>query len=306
MGKFRRYRKLFCSPVAVVGIACLTTNACSPTPKPPVYAEQPFQTAAIEPARVVVESVAINSWLNANYSHITAVQTQGAREHLHALIDSRVKELHGRNKTLLPSEPDPLLAMLYSWAGRLGVYGADAVYAAVRGDFPVEPPPGPRPPPGLDVALHGETLVVSSSGGEWRVIVPYHFFIFALSEVIGNDSRHHEAAVISTGSAPVVMRPGYSQATLAIYFTEGADMASFEPEWCERLQIPCRTEQEVVGQTKYRSRKIYDPSVRLHKEVVFVPSRRGAFAIFYAGLDGTYELNRAHYVDFLENLKVAQ
>lgn len=307
MRKFRRYRKIFCSPLAVVGIAlCLTTNASSPSTKPLVYAEQPFQTAAIEPARVVVESVAINNWLNANHSRLTGVQIQGAREHLHALIDSRVKELYWKNNILIPHEPDPLLAMLYSWAGQLGVYGADAVYATVRGNYSVEPPPGPRPPEGLDVALQGETLVISSSEGGWQASVPYHFFIFVLDKATGPDSRPYEATVISTGSAPVVMPPGYSQATLAIYFTEGADMASFEPEWCERLQIPCRTEQEVVGQTRYRSRKVYDERTRLHKEVAFVPSKKGGLAILYAGLDGTYQLNRPHYLDFLERLKVLQ
>lgn len=304
MRKLRRYRKIFCSPLAVVGIA-LCLNACSPS-RPLVYAEQPFQTAAIEPARVIVESVAINNWLNANYPRITPVQTQGAREHLHALIDSRIKELYAKNKFLLPKEPDPILAMLYSWAGRLGVYGADAVYAAVRGKYSVEPSPGPRPPEGLDVALQGETLIISSSEGEWQASVPYHFFIFVLDKATSPDSRRHEGTVISTGSAPVVMPPGYSQATLAIYFTEGAEMASFEPEWCERLQIPCHTSQEAVGLTKYRSRKVYDERTRLHREVVFVPSKRGAFAILYAGLDGTYQLNRPHYLDFLERLKIAQ
>lgn len=268
------------------------------------YAEEPFKSPGMEPARVLVEAVGINNWLNQNYSRMTAVQAQGAREHLHALIDSRIKELYATNGVLVPKEPDHVLAMLFSWAGRLGVYGADAVYSAVRGTYPVNPPPAPRPPDGLTIALQNDTLVISSSAGEWQAFVPYHFFIFRLGNARGPDSKRTELAIVSTGSAPDVAPPGYSQATLAVFFTDGADMKTFEPEWAERLQMAMHNEPAPVGQTKYRSRKSYDDQTRLHKEVVFVPSRKGAFVILYSGLDGTYQANRPHFVSFLEAIKL--
>ena len=146
-----------------------------------------------------------------------AGQTQGAREHLHALIDSRVKEIYAKNGALMPKEPDPILAMLFAWAGRLGVYGADAVYSAVRGTYIVKPPPGPYPPAGLSLALQNDTLVISSSAGEWQASIRYHFFIFNLSNGTGSESKRTEVAVISTGSARDVAPPGYSQATLAVF-----------------------------------------------------------------------------------------
>ena len=270
------------------------------------YAEEPFKTSAIEPARVLVEAVGINNWLNANHARMGAGQTQGAREHLHALIDSRVKELYAKNGALMPKEPDPILAMLFAWAGRLGVYGADAVYSAVRGTYIVKPPPGPYPPAGLSLALQNDTLVISSSAGEWQASIPYHFFIFNLSNGTGSESKRTEVAVISTGSARDVAPPGYSQATLAVFFTDGARIKTFESEWAERLQIALQGEQAPVGHTKYRSRKSYDELTRLHKEVVFVPSRKGAFAILYSGLDGTYQANRPHFLSFLEAIKLPE
>lgn len=268
--------------------------------------EEPLKKAAIEPARVLVEAVGISNWLNANHSRMDPGQTQGAREHLHALIDSRVKELYAKTGMLLPKEPDPILAMLYSWAGRLGVYGADPVYAAVRGTFLVKPPPGPQPPDGLAVGLQKDMLTIASSAGEWRATVPYHFFIFALNSAPTPDSKLVETVAISTGSAPDIARPGYSQATIALIFVAGADPKSFEKEWADRLGVPLRAEPRPVGETRYRSRTAHEAQNRLHKEVVFVPSRKGSFAILYSGLDGTYQTNRPHFLNFLEAIQLPE
>jgi hypothetical protein len=280
--------------------------ACSGAAGAAEYSVEPYKTSAIEPARVLVEAVAINNWLNANHVRMVPSQIQGAREHLHALLDSRVKELYAKNGVLLPKSPDPVLAMLYSWAGRLGVFGADSVYPALKGSYVVNPPPGPKPPDGITVSLEGDSLVVSSSSGPWQAAVPFHYFIFGLQSALAEDSRRTEAFVVSTGSAPDTAPPGYSQATLAVFFTQGADIKAFEAAWSERLQIPVNTKQTSLGEAKYSSRRVFDLAMRLHKEVVFIPSSKGSFVVLYSGLDGTYQLNRPHFLSFLQALKVPE
>src|SRR5690606_19451042 len=146
------------------------------------YNEAPFKVQVIEPARALVEMVGINNWLNANYPRITDQQAKAAREHLHALIDARVKDSYAQRNALPPPQPDRQLAILYSWAGRLGVYGADLVYAAVKGDYPVSPPSGPKPPSSISITLQGESMVLQSSSPGWRVAVPFYFFPFVVSE----------------------------------------------------------------------------------------------------------------------------
>ena len=269
------------------------------------YAVEPLQTPVFDAARVLVEAVAVSNWLDTNYSHLSAAQTQGVREHIHALIDSRVKELYSTSKLLMPTKPDIVLAMLYAWVGRLGVYGADDVYGAVRGTYPARPPPGPRPPEGLAVALQGDALSLSSSAGGWNVVVPFDYFIFVLRNASEPDGKRTEAAAISMGSAPDVAPPGYSQATLAIIFTEGADAKTFEQTWTERFGVPLEVVPSAVGGPAFTSRKTYDEKTRLHKEVVFVSSGKGPMAILYSGLDGTYQWNRPHFLSFLANLVVA-
>ena len=268
------------------------------------YTAAPFRVEAIEPARALVESVGINNWLNQNYSRMDGRQVQGAREHLHALIDAQVKQTYAQRNVLMPPAPGGTLAMLYAWAGRLGVYGADLVYAAVKGTYPAPVPSSPRPPPGIDLSLIGESFLLSSAEGQWQVSVPFHFFVFTLQAGAAPGSSRTEAAVISTGTAPDAAPPGYSQATIALVFVHGAIGAEFEREWAQRLQIPMDSSPIPIGLTRYQSRTAYDSTTRLHKELVYVPSKNGSFAIFYSGLDGTYQANRPHFLDFLRMAKL--
>lgn len=268
------------------------------------YSDEPLQKPVFESARVLVESVSINNWLNENYKNLSPQQTQGVREHLHALIDSQVKAIYARDKTILPKKPDPVLATLFSWAGRVGVYGADETYRAVRGTVPLEPPPGPRPPDGLAVSLQGDLLKVTSAAGGWEASVPYHFFIFNLSNAVGSDGNRLEAAIVSTGSAPDSARPGYSQATLAIFFAPGVKLGSFTKTWLERLNISANVPARKIASTSFESRTSYDASTRLHNEAVFLSSSKGSFLVLYSGLDGTYQWNHPHFINFLASLRL--
>ena len=263
------------------------------------YADAPFKRVAIEPARALVEMVAINNWLNTNYSRITEHQAQGAREHLHALIDARVKESYTKQGALRAPEPDRQLAILYSWAGRLGVYGSDLVYAAVRGDHPISPPAGPRPPSGIGITLQGESLVLQSTDPSWRTAVPFHFFPFAIRDDVAADGQRTQAVAISTGTAQDTAPPGYSQATIALFYVQGANTSDFEQQWLLRFQMPSETATKSIELTNYQSRTAYDPISRLHKEVVFVQAEKGSFVVLFSGLDGTYQANRLHFADFL-------
>jgi hypothetical protein len=267
------------------------------------YAAAPFHVQALEPARALVESVRINNWLHQNYSRMDQRQTQGAREHLHALIDAQVKQSYAKQNVFEPPRPDDTLAILYSWAGRLGVYGADLVYTAVKGTYPVPVIPSPRPPPGFDISLIRESLLLSSADGQWRATVPFHFFIFTVN-TSAPGVKKTEFIVISTGTAPDAAPPGYSQATIALVFVHGGGGAEFEREWAERLQIPMNAALNPIGFTRYRSRAAYDSATRIHKELVYAPTAKGAFAIFYSGLDGTYQTNRPHFLDFMRMVQL--
>jgi hypothetical protein len=270
------------------------------------YARTPFEVQAIEPARAIAETTGINNWLIANHASMVDQQRQGAREHLHALIDAQVKQIYLNQGTFSEPRPDGLLAPLYSWAARLGVYGADLVYAAVKGTYPVPVTPSPLVPAGMRLSLVKENLVLSSDSGGWKATFPYHFFVFRLISSTAQDGRKTEAAVISTGTAPDSAPPGYSQATIGVFFVHEADEATFDGEWAERFGIDPASEQKPIAGSPYFSRSVYDPNSRLHREFVSIKSGRGRLAILYAGLDETYRVNRPHFVDFVRMLSVQQ
>ena len=145
---------------------------------------------------------------------------------------------------------------------------------------------------------------LSSSAGGWKIAVPFTFFIFDLRNTSEPDGKRTEVAAVSTGSAQDVAAPGYSQATLAFIFTEGAERKAFEQVWAERFGVPLEVMASAVGVPAFTSRRTYDEKTRLHKEVVFVSSGKGSIAVLYAGLDGTYQSNRPHFLSFLANLEV--
>lgn len=269
------------------------------------YSAEPLQKPVFEWIRVTAEAVKLNNWLNENHQTLTPKQRQGVREHLHVLIDSQVKEIYARDKTILPKDPDPILAVLFSWAGRFGVYGADEAFRRIRGTSPMQAPPVLRPPAGLALSLQGDQLKVGSVSG-WEVVVPYHFFVFNLANGVGHDGNRLEAAIISTGSAPDAAPPGYSQATLGVFFTPDAKLDSFTRAWLGRFDIAPDTPAKRIASTTFESRTGYDAKTRLHKEAVFLPTRKGALMVLYSGLDGTYQWNRPHFIDFLASLKLDQ
>lgn len=270
------------------------------------YSPEPLEKPVFDVIRVAAEYVKLNNWLIENHQTLTPQQRQGVREHLHVLIDSRVKEIYARDKTILPKDPDPLLAELFSWAGRLGVYGADEAGRSVRGSSALQAASGPRPPAGLELSLQGDQLRVNSASGGWALAVPYHFFIFNLANAVGSDGQRVQAAIISTGSAPDAAPPGYSQATFGVFFTPDAKPDAFSRTWLQRFDIDSGVAPKRIGSTAFESRTVYDAKTRLHKEAVFVPMKKGTLMVLYSGLDGTYQWNRPHFIDLLASLKLDQ
>ena len=127
---------------------------------------------------------------------------------------------------------------------------------------------------------------------------------FLLQAAPGPSGAWTEAIAISTGTAPDAAPPGYSQATIGLVVVSEADREAFEADWAGRLRVDAGKKAEPVAGTKYDSRASYDARTRMHTELIIVQSAKGAAAVFYGGLDGTYQANRPHFVDFLKRLRL--
>jgi hypothetical protein len=73
-----------------------------------------------------------------------------------------------------------------------------------------------------------------------------------------------------------------------------------------QFDISSETKLEKLEVKALKSRSTYDEASLLHKELFFWPSEAGSFAVAYLGMDGTYQANRQHFLDFLTQINVPQ
>jgi hypothetical protein len=55
-----------------------------------------------------------------------------------------------------------------------------------------------------------------------------------------------------------------------------------------------------------KSRHIVDETAQLHKEFTSWSDETGSFAVAYLGIEGTYQWNRQHFIDFLRVIKTRE
>jgi hypothetical protein len=289
-----------------ITVACCFVCWCAQARAQVVGVVEPaYLKPVYTPAQVATESVAFTDWLEANYTQLTQDQRDAAREHIHALVDSRVREILKRDGRIFPKQADTVLIRLYAWAGRLGVYGADQIYQALGGAAFASGYPGLAVPPGLAIQLVGASLQISSVGGQWQARVPYYYFPFGMQSKPDANGVLQEVVIMATASTPDAKAPGYAQAVVTMVFSKQALTARFEADWLMRLGVGAMAPKRNIGTTSFKSRKTFDEATRLHKEVVFISTDAGAFALTYAGLDGVYQTMRPQFLDFLTQLKPA-
>ena len=165
------------------------------------YSVEPLRKPIFDTAEVLVDAAAFNNWLNENHSTLTPETMKGPREHLYYLIGSRVADLYARNGQVFPQDDDLILASLFSWSERLGVFGGHLVYNVLRqdGSPPMEPlMPTPK---GVELGLSGDMLVLRAPSEHWSVSFPYYFMVWNMAEFDTNQGMRTQVIALSTGAA---------------------------------------------------------------------------------------------------------
>jgi hypothetical protein len=272
--------------------------------EPPVaiqggYSTKPLEHAVFDPAQVAVEVATFNNWLNSNYSTLNVDRMKGPREHLYYLIDSRVKSIYARDQVVFPPQQDLVLRTLFLWSERLGAYGGNLVFNALPSeDLPRVGTLMPVPP-GFELALRGDMLSLSSNAGRWSVAVPYYFMLWHVAEFEAKAGPKTQIATFSTGAAAHEGQPGHSQASLMLLFGPGDDGESFVRYWASQLGFSGEEREEAIPGRSAGTRRLFDASRNMHREYATWRSPHGQFVVAYLGLNGTYQWNRPHFLDFL-------
>ena len=271
------------------------------------YSVEPLADPIFTSEQVATEVARMNNWLIENYTRLEPQRRQVFLEGLYVLLSSYVAHTHAEIRRVLPSGEDLLLRSLLSWAEPLGAYGGHLAYNEMLGreDLPdVEPMPALLPvPPEFALALEGDMLRLSSARGGWSVEVPYYFMVFGLSEFDTKNGPRTQLAIVSTGAAKHEGIPGQSQGSLRLFAGPGQSGGDFARYWQLTLGFDSGSKREALGIADLKSLKRFDAEARIHTEIVSWQGANGPLVVYYAGVQGVYEANRAHFLDFVRSLR---
>lgn len=286
-----------------IGSGTLPAQELSPQPG---YSVETLSQSVYDTAEVAVHSAAFNNWLIENHQQLDPDQEKGAREFLYYLIDSHVKGIYAREGQILPKEPDLILQTLFSWSERLGVYGGSYVFNKIR--LPSEPEMSVllHPPPSMAISMQGDLLRIESASKKWGFSVPYYFMPYRVTEFTATNGMPTQFLTISTGAATDSSDDGRSQATLMLIYSPDVDYLEFREFWTEQIGIPTDATQSELDFEELTGKYYYDAATKIHTEALIWQSGPEAFALTYGGVDGTYQWNRQHFLDFLTSLHQSQ
>jgi len=285
--------------------------ACAALITPRVVTSQGFSSAPLSvPSAMPSDSLpgtprAFLDWLRAQDPSAFTDREQQVREHIYALIADVVKQRFASTQATDLPRGDSTLAQLFAWADRFGVPGAHDVAQAI-GAQPAAAAT-PHPGDGFQLSFSAPVFSLATEYGKWMVHFPYFFMIGTTTRQRLANGIENDVATLSTltaaNSAP---RGGASQATILLLSAQTADLPSYVAFGLQQLQMTAAdTISNPVPQAT-RTYRRFDPESRLWKELVALKIPSGSMVVAYIGLDGTYQSNRAHFLDLLTSLRVRQ
>lgn len=270
------------------------------------YSIDPLNAPVFDYEQVIVDSTVFNNWLNTNYTNLNAETMKGPREHLYYLLSSYVSEVYKRDGLTLPKESDLVLETLLSWSERLGVYGAHLFYNKVKSQKSRAMPELMTVSDGITIDAENDMYVVESKNRSWSTRFPYYFMIGSINEFNATNGMQIQLLVISTGAAIDRTKAGRSQSTLMFVHSPSKNTEKFKNYWLTQFEISSKTNPTELGVNSLESLYVYDEPSQLHKEISFLPSPKGSYLVAYLGMDGAFQTNRQHFLDFLFQVNITR
>ncbi len=266
------------------------------------YSTNPLDNPVFNYAHVVADTPASNNWLNNNYSKLNPQEIRKTREHLYYLLNTYVSELYKRDKVILPKEPDLILQTLFYWSEKLGVFGGSLVYNKVKSEQ-MEPLSEFKTPQSFILSLEKDLYQLTTESNAWTIKYPYYFMTTRLQNYKASNDMQMQVVVISTGAARDNSPVGRSQGTLLLAYSPSTQLEAFSNHWLNKFDIKLDTKPTPLGIRDLSSQHVYDKKTLLHHEVTSWASETGSYVVMFMGVDGTYQTNRPHYLDFISQLK---
>ena len=269
------------------------------------YSKLPLTEPVFDFVEVAVDSTAFNNWLNTNYSKLQPQNMKGSREHLYYLLSSYVSELNKKDGVILPEENDIVLGTLLSWGERLGAYGVNLFYNKIKNEKFKPMPPLIEVSEGIKISAVNDMFKVESKVGHWSIKFPYYFMIGEIKEFNTDGGMETQLLIISTGAVKDKTEVGRSQSTLMLIYSPSNEINEFKNYWLSRFEVDSKIKSKSLGVKNLESVHFYNKAALLHKEISFLPSSDGSLLVAYLGMEGAYQQNRQHFLDFLMQVETA-
>ncbi|MEL6445183.1 MAG: hypothetical protein AAFQ86_13225 [Bacteroidota bacterium] len=194
---------------------------------------------------------------------------------------------------------------MFSWANRVGAYGADLVAASLadssQADSAAQAVPAFRPDSLFGVTYDAPFLRFGASDASWSVRVPYYFMTWQLNR---GSVGGHPTDILVTSTLPEYHHADEyaSQSTLMLMVSE-QDCGGFMPVMKQYGTIgPGEPSTLVEGSTLYRATPTDGIHNKVLAEFLVWSLETTCIAVLYSGLPGPFEANYVHFGDFVRAL----
>lgn len=289
--------------IMAIGVIVILSVSTSYPQNGKSYSRKPLSDPIRDVAKNLVEFTKFNNWLKVNYDSTPVEKQKGLKEHLYSIIDSHLKHYRANEESLLPADSDFVLTHCFTWATIMGVYGAHSVLEKLNSNIADSLQVTAPIPTSFNLTVQGEMFDLSSAWGNWRVDFPYYFMVHKLLQYKASNDLQTQIASISTGFGKHSDNDGYSQSTIMIVYSPEGVSKTFDSFWLESFGLSPEnsTDDSINGLSIYKK---LDTSLSMHYELVFPKPAKGAMAVVFLGIDGTYQHNRPHFIDFLKHLEL--
>lgn len=290
----------------VAGISLETEQSFEALESPLAYSTAPLRQPLYAGADLAAQIEAYDIWLSENLDTIANVDVSAAREHLFALIDSVARNRFASDGVIYSERDAEDMRILFARAEGLGVYGGSLVLNQLIGvDEPVPQTQPETQPNTFGLTLDGTDFTLSSKLGGWSVSYPYNFMLWTLADFTPAIGARTQSVSLSTGFARHKNSSEHSQATILLFYSVDGDTEWLERDMRAYYGIPADSVPVEIGLPGLAAHKFLNEERNLRVEYLRIDpgeGKEGALVAVYLGIDGTYQWNRPHFLDFLRSL----
>jgi hypothetical protein len=263
------------------------------------YTKEPLEKPLFPYAYTITETMAVNNYLNANLNKLDKNNKQKIKEHIYNLMSSYISEYYKKNNKIMVDKDDLIMKSLFSSAQKLNSMGANLAYYQLFQMKNTDQLKNIGFTKDFKLSLKYDLFNIEHKF--WSINFPYYFMIGRIGESKINNSNT-TIVKISTAGAKDKSKFGYSQATITLFVSDKKDDKVFFEHWYNAFKIPSSIKLKSIGIKNYKSQRIYNKNYLLNTEITSWSTNTNSFIVVYSGIDGTFQQNRQHFLDFLKSI----